>query len=409
MERPAVRDVSQSFDVAIFGAGPAGLMAAQTASELGVQVVVFEAGPSPGRKFLVAGRGGLNLSNAAPREEFLAQYSGATPEFWARLFTGFDREALQRWCRDLGSETFTGTSGRIFPVEKRSARLLIAWIRGLKSRGVAFCFSHKWLGFAPGGHRVSDGSDSIRIVKPASTILAFGGASWPQTGSDAGWVQPIRQEGVKVNAFEASNCGWEIAWPDDLIGRIEGLPLKNVVVCAGALRVAGECLITRYGIEGGAIYRLGPDLRRMSEPAITIDLKPTLSIEAIAVKLGNDSARRGPGKALRLSPAASALVEEFVGTDSDAMRLAAGIKNLRVPLVRPRPIAEAISSAGGVGWDEVTRELMLRRVPGTYVAGEMLDWDAPTGGYLLHACLAMGRVAGAAAAANANANRSRSV
>lgn len=387
-------------EVAIFGAGVAGLMAAQAASTQGCRVIVFEGGPAPGRKFLVAGRGGLNLSNMAPFEEFLGNFCGGTPGMWRAVLAGFDTAAVRAWCESLGSSTFAGTSRRVFPTEKTAARLLRSWITNLRGKGVEFRFHHVWRGFQAGGHLVET-PEGLLEVRAGASVMAFGGASWPETGSTGAWVESFRQAGIRVAAFEPSNCGWEIAWPPAFLAQAEGRPLKNVAVSAGGCRVEGECLITRYGIEGGAVYRLGRILRSLPKPRIEIDLKPSLTVEAVCERLAGlktgEPVSAVLAQRLKLSPAGVALVEHFTRW-RDARELAVALKSVFLDLKGPRPIAEAISSAGGVLWEEVDANLMLVQKPGVFVAGEMLDWDAPTGGFLIHGCLALGRLAGLTAA-----------
>ncbi len=311
----------------------------------------------------------------------------------------FDLDALCAWCRDLGSETFVGTSDRIFPVEKRSAKLLRAWLHRLEGANVDFQYHARWLGFDGASHRVLEREGRVARVNCGAAVLAFGGGSWPVTGSNAEWVGSLEAEGIPVTPLAPANCGWEVHWLPEFLAEAEGLPLKNVTVTCGTTTVAGECLVTRYGLEGGPIYRLGPELRRMANPTIRIDLKPTLSVEAIEqrwIGLGTFEQRV---RALRLSQCAIALLKRVPSRLGQREgEFASLVKSLPINLVAPRPLAEAISSAGGVAWSAVSDELMIVSHPGVFVAGEMLDWEAPTGGYLLHGCLALGRVAGVAAA-----------
>ncbi len=366
-------------DVLVVGGGPAGLRAAEVASALGAKVILCDGQRSVGRKFLIAGRGGLNLTHSEPVENFPLRYR-AHSERWKDLLGEFSPDDLRAWAEDLGVESYVGTSGRVFPRGQKAAILLRAWVRRLRARGVQFRMGQVLSGIAREGEewRVEFGKHSLgtKIV-----ILALGGASWPETGSDGSWPQILLQHQIGIAPWQAANSGWEVEWPEGLLGRVEGKPLKNLVVRAGDESVSGELLITRYGVEGGAIYRLGPILRQMPNPEIEIDLKPQLSDETLRARLTSGG--------LKLSETARALLEFFPN---------AQIKNFRLRLQGPRPLAEAISSAGGVRWEELDDNLMLRKLPGVFVAGEMIDWEAPTGGYLLQGCFSTGTRAGRCAA-----------
>lgn len=355
----------------VIGGGPAGLRAAEVASAAGVRVIVADAQRSVGRKFLVAGRGGLNLTHGEPVENFPLRYR-AEAERWKDLLGEFGPEDLRAWAASLGYETYVGTSGRVFPRGQKAGGLLRAWLRKLRASGVEFRTASRLVRLESGVATFESDAIPARAI-----VLALGGASWPETGSDGAWPPLLTAHGIEIAPWQPANCGWEVDWPNELLAQVEGMPLKNLTVTAGAESVSGELLITRYGLEGGALYRLGPVLRAMTEPKITIDLKPQLSEEAVRTR------------PLKLSPAAQALVQTF-RPDS--------VKALTLALRGPRPIAEAISSAGGVRWHELDRDLMLRKVPGVFVAGEMIDWEAPTGGYLLQGCFATGTRAGRAAA-----------
>lgn len=360
----------------------------------GATVTLFDAKPSVGRKLLVAGRGGLNLTHAEPLEKFSTRYTG--PEqpqnFWPELLAEFDATALRQWAAGLGVETFAATSGRVYPRELKAAPLLRNWVRRLRASGVKFVLRHRWTGLRPGALWSIDFQveGEPRMVEADAVILALGGGSWPQTGSDGGWISVLENLGVAVTSLTAANCGWEISWPPGVLA-VAGQPLKNVTVRAGETTAVGELLVTDYGLEGGAIYQLGPVLRGMAEPEIAIDFKPAHSIEQLVKKLGN-CPRNFLAEARsrwRLSDAAFALLENHEPFTSGEA-LAAATKNFRLQLNQPRPLAEAISSAGGVRWSELDDSLMVRRLPGIFVAGEMLDWDAPTGGYLMQGCFATG-------------------
>jgi hypothetical protein len=376
------------------------LRAAEVASEEGVQVDLCDAQPSVGRKFLVAGRGGLNLTHGEPLENFPQRY-GSEAERWRDLLTAFGPDNLRRWAAELGTETYVGTSGRVFPRGQKAAALLRAWVHRLRTARVRFHSRAKLSGlFAEaGGWRAEFTTDAEPITITArAVVLALGGASWAETGSDGRWPSVLEQHGIEVAPWLPANCGWEVEWPNEFLQRVEGMPLKNLTVSAGTESVSGELLITRYGVEGGAIYRLTPILRAMQAPALRIDLKPQLPADALLTRLANPAVEWA--RALKLSPAATALLETYAREDlTDPERLVSRIKAFDLPLLRPRPIDEAISSAGGVRWRELDPSLMLHKLPGVFVAGEMIDWEAPTGGYLLQGCFATGTRAGRGAAA----------
>lgn len=384
--------------IAIIGGGPAGLRAAEVAAAGGASVTLFDAKPSVGRKFLVAGRGGLNLTHAEPRERFAARYTGTEqpPDFWNSLLAEFDADALRQWAADLGVETFTATSGRVYPREMKAAPLLRRWVHRLREAGVQFALRHRWTGLRAGTSWQIDFQveGEPRVVEAEAVILALGGGSWPETGSDGGWVSTLENLGVAVAPLTSSNCGWELEWPPAVLASAEGQPLKNITASAGDTTAVGELLVTKYGVEGGAIYQLGPALRSMAEPELVLDFKPAHTVEQLVKKLGNC-----PRNFLveahsrwKLSDAAFAILDNLPDRApyTSAESLAATVKNCALRLTGPRPIAEAISSAGGVCWNELNSSLMIQRLPGIFVAGEMIDWDAPTGGYLMQGCFATG-------------------
>ena len=362
-------------------------------------MILCDAQPSVGRKFLVAGRGGLNLTHGEPRENFPLRY-GAEQERCHDLLTDFSPDDLRAWAAELGTETYVDTSGRVFPKGQKAANLLRGWVRRLQSTGVQLRSRLKLSRLAREGEdwRAEFNSGETTVVARA-VVLALGGASWPDTGSDGTWTNLLQEHGVEIAPWLPANCGWEVDWPNEFLERAEGLPLKNLTVSAGGESVSGELLITRYGLEGGAIYRLTPLLRAMPQPTLRLDLKPQLATEALLVRLETNPAVPW-AKVLKLSPAAAALLETL-GTDGGADRelLVRQVKHFELQLRRPRPIEEAISSAGGIRWRELDRMLMLRKLPGVFVAGEMIDWEAPTGGYLLQGCFATGTRAGRSAAA----------
>lgn len=361
-------------------------------------MTLFDAKPSVGRKFLVAGRGGLNLTHTESLERFATRYTGdgQPSEFWRTLLAEFDADALRKWAADLGVETFAATSGRVYPRELKAAPLLRRWVHRLREAGVQFAMRHHWSGLRPGAQWQVDfqTEGETRTVHTDAVILALGGGSWPETGSDGGWVSVLEKLGVMTSPLTAANCGWEISWPPGVCALVEGQPLKNITARAGDSMATGELLVTSYGIEGGAIYQLGPALRGMQEPEIIIDFKPAHTVGQLVKKLGNCS-RNFLAEARsrwRLSDAAFAILSNLPGGEpfTSAESLATTVKGCALKLAGPRPLAEAISSAGGVRWSELNSALMLRRLPGVFIAGEMIDWEAPTGGYLMQGCFATG-------------------
>jgi uncharacterized flavoprotein (TIGR03862 family) len=389
-----------STQLAIIGGGPAGLRAAEVAASAGLQVTLFDAKRSVGRKFLVAGKGGLNLTHSEAFERFVSRYTG--PEqpsgIWDALLADFDSAALRKWAAELGVGTFQATSGRVYPKALKAAPLLRRWIARLKSLGVRFEMNHRWTGLTPGTpHRLD--FENATSTEADAVIFALGGGSWPQTGSDGGWMQGFRDLGIACHPLVAANCGWEHPWPKEVLKIAEGQPLKNIIVSAGEITATGELLVTRYGLEGGAIYQLGAALRAMDAPAIAIDFKPTFTHAQLVAKM--QSVRRNhldeAKTRWRLGDAAHAILAQTTWQDTDS--LASEVKHRVIPLDRPRPLAEAISSAGGVCWSELDETLMLTRFPGILAAGEMIDWEAPTGGYLIQGCFATGTRAGRSAAA----------
>ena len=375
--------------LSIIGGGPAGLRAAEVASQRGAEVTLYDAKPSVGRKFLVAGKGGLNLTHGEAMEKFVTRYSGPDQPngFWEQLIGSFSPADLRQWAADLGVETFQATSGRVYPKALKAAPLLRRWIARLKEQGVRFEMNHRLIQLEPRTPftlRFENGNTH----ESDAVLLAMGGASWPQTGSDGKWMEWFTQLGIGTHPLASANCGWEHNWPEEIIPIIEGQPLKNLHVRAGDHLAIGELMLTRYGLEGGAIYQLGATLRAMESPAIAIDFKPTFSHEQLVAKM--ESVKRDLLKEARvrwkLGDAAHALLS--LRSYPDITTLASEVKHHIIPLTRPRPIDEVISSAGGVCWNEIDGNLMLRKFPGLFVAGEMIDWEAPTGGYLMQGCFA---------------------
>ena len=393
--------------IVIIGAGPAGLMAAEAALAAGAAVTLCEAMPSPGRKLLLAGKGGLNLTHSEPFERFLSRY-GERAALLEPHLAAFGPEALRAWAAQLGIETFVGSSGRVFPSEMKAAPLLRTWLRRLKCAGLRLAVRHRWLGWnADGSLRFATPEGEVTLMAH-TTILALGGASWPQLGSDGGWVPLLAEKGIAITPLAPANCGFDAGWSEVLRRRFAGAPLKPVTLTFAGRSVKGEAVITESGIEGGAIYALSAPLRdaiaATGSATLRLDLKPDWSEErlrhALAKPRGSRSLSSHLARTADLSGVAAALLYEVLSPAvlQDPTRLAASVKALPLTLIAPRPLAEAISSAGGVPFDEIDETLMLRRLPGTFVAGEMLDWEAPTGGYLLTACFATGRTAGLAAA-----------
>jgi uncharacterized flavoprotein (TIGR03862 family) len=392
---------AEAKSVLVIGGGPAGLRAAEVAVANGSRVIVCDAQRSVGRKFLVAGRGGLNLTHGEPVENFPDRYVNE-PERWRDLLREFGPDELRGWAAELGVETYVGTSGRVFPRGQKAAGLLRAWVRRLRSSGVQFRTAARFVSLTREfGHwradfEITDGTSSLTAD---SIVLALGGASWPETGSNGTWPAILAAHGVEITPWQPANCGWEVDWPTELLARAEGSPLKNLTVRAGQESVSGELLITRHGLEGGAIYRLGRTLRAMTAPQLTIDFKPQLTERTMLERIEDLPPSSDWFRAWKLSAAAVALLETMPPNESfKREQTIARVKDFTIPLRGPRPIAEAISSAGGVPWSELDETLMLRKLPGVFVAGEMIDWEAPTGGYLLQGCFATATRAGRSAA-----------
>lgn len=393
--------------IAVIGAGPAGLMAAEAAAGQGLSVTLYDAMPSAGRKLLMAGRGGLNLTHSEPIERFLTRYGDAAAPLTPML-EGFSPDALRRWAADLGIETFVGSSGRVFPTGLKASPLLRAWLARLVRAGVRLQTRRRWDGFASDGAlRMSGPDGTIALIRADATVLALGGASWARLGSDGAWAGVLD---VPLTPFRAANCGFTIAWPPEFTQRHAGTPLKNIALSLGAVRVLGEAVVAAYGIEGGAVYALGAAPHRMLAETggarLLLDLKPDLNLAALATRL--ERPRRGASlasflrKAANLPPIAAALLRAVRPEvmNGSAGQLATALKALPLDLTGTGPIDRAISTAGGVQWSALEPDLQLSAHPGVFLAGEMLDWEAPTGGYLLQACFATGRWAGAAAAAH---------
>jgi uncharacterized flavoprotein (TIGR03862 family) len=396
-----------TIDAAIIGAGPAGLMAAEVLAQGGAEVTVYDAMPSAGRKFLMAGRGGLNLTHSEPLEPFLSRYRGAAPKL-AVAINAFPPDRLRAWAEDLGQPTFVGSSGRVFPKAMKASPLLRAWLRRLNAMGVSFSWRHRWTGWDDQEQLIFRTPDGEHPVEARATVLALGGASWPRLGSDASWAKTLGAKGVHVSPLKPANCGFLVNWSRVFRERFEGSPLKGIALSFAGRSVRGEAMITRDGIEGGVVYALSAELREAvfasSHATLHVALRPDQAPGDLVARL---SAPRGKQtfsnwlrKAAQLSPAAIGLLQEAAIASSASLasmpsqKLASFVNAVPIKLTGIAPIARAISSAGGVAFDELDGNFMLRRLPGTFVAGEMLDWEAPTGGYLLQACFATGVAAG---------------
>ncbi|MHB1332585.1 MAG: TIGR03862 family flavoprotein [Sulfuriferula sp.] len=394
--------------VAIIGAGPAGLMAAEVLSTAGVQIDIYDAMPSVGRKFLLAGRGGLNLTHTEPATQFLNRF-GNRSQTIAPWLTEFDAQALRDWVHALGHDTFVGTSGRVFPTDKKAAPLLRAWLHRLREAGVTFHVRHRWLGWAENNALCFAIPDGERQIDADAVVLALGGGSWAKLGSDGAWVPILQAQGVQVAALQPANCGFDVGWSEHLRTRFAGQPIKSVVLnfidaSGSAFRRQGELMLTATGVEGGLIYaasaRLRDTIAETGSATFHLDLapgwEPARLTREIAHPRGSRSLSSHLQSRIHIHGVKMALLREIGSTEdfADPARLATLIKALPIRLVAPRPIDEAISSAGGVMFDALDARLMLGTRPGVFCAGEMIDWEAPTGGYLLTACLASGRVAG---------------
>ncbi len=384
--------------VAVIGGGPAGLMAAEVLAGAGQAVTVYDRMPSLGRKFLLAGRGGLNLTHSEPLEPFLCRY-GLAEGALSPAIRAFPPEALRAWCAALGQETFVGSSGRVFPRAFKTSPLLRAWLRRLGEAGVEVRTGHRWTGWAGDALRFETAAGPV-LVEAGAVVLALGGASWPRLGSDGAWAAVLAAAGVKVAPLRPANVGFRVPW-SAYMGRFAGEPLKRIAATFGGVTVRGEAVVTADGIEGGVVYALSGPLRdaiaRDGAATLVLDLRPDLDVGAVGARLGG--AGVSMANALRragLSPAAASLLREVPGAALGTVPLAERIKALPLRLVGVKPIERAISTAGGVRFDTLDGS-MLRARPGVFVAGEMLDWEAPTGGYLLQACFASGRAAGMAA------------
>lgn len=405
--------VDSGKSIAIIGAGPAGLMAAEAASLAGARVAVYDAMPSAGRKFLMAGKGGLNLTHAEPPEAFLSRYGARRP--WIEpLLAGFGPETLRAWARGLGIDSFVGSSGRVFPSGMKAAPLLRAWLHRSRAAGVNFHMRHRWCGWDGDGALEFATPRGERAVRADALVLALGGGSWARLGSTGAWLPLLAERGVRVEPLRPANCGFDARWSEHFRLHYAGQPVKPVVLVHKGLdgiesRQQGEFMVTATGVEGGLIYALSARLRDEIETAgvarLDLDLAPGRDLARLERELSQGRGSSSMANHLRrragVAGVKAGLLRELLpaGHFADSARLAAAIKSLPLRLIAPRPLDEAISSAGGVALEELDQRLMIRALPGVFCAGEMLDWEAPTGGYLLTACFASGRAAGAGAAA----------
>ncbi|WPN74016.1 TIGR03862 family flavoprotein [Pseudomonas germanica] len=391
--------------VAIIGGGPAGLMAAEVLSQAGIRVDLYDGMPSVGRKFLLAGVGGMNITHSEAYPAFLSRYAERAPQI-APLLRGFDADALCKWIHDLGIETFVGSSGRVFPTDMKAAPLLRAWLKRLRDSGVVIHTRHRWLGWDAHGALRIDSPEGEITVKPDATLLALGGGSWSRLGSDGAWMLALEQRGVGLAPLQPSNCGFEVqAWSDLMVSKFAGAPLKNIAIGLNDdIPRLGECVITATGIEGSLIYALSAPIReainQYGAAVVHIDLLPGRPVDKLQAALSKPRGSRSMAKHLHsqvgIDGVKAALLRELTdaATFADPALLARAIKALPLTLVKTRPLDEAISSAGGVTFEAMDERLMLKALPGVFCAGEMLDWEAPTGGYLLTGCFASGRAAG---------------
>jgi hypothetical protein len=393
--------------IVVIGGGPAGLMAAETIAKAGCQVDVYDAMPTVGRKFLLAGKGGMNLTHSEEQSAFLGRY-GTRCDVLAVLIAQFDGSALRAWAADLGVATFVGSSGRVFPTDMKAAPLLRAWLHRLRHDGVQFHMRHRWLGWRDDRLRFATPLGDV-LVSADAVVLALGGGSWARLGSDGAWVSLLQDKGMQIAPLQAANCGFDVAWSDYFKQRFAGHPVTSVIahvsdLAGNSITRQGQFVMTEGGVEGSLMYALSSHLRdaitRDGKAILHLDLVPGKTAERVRAEVlhprGSRSLSSHLQSRLGLDSLKTALLHECLPAEifQQPERLAAAIKFLPLTLIAPRPIDEAISSAGGVCFEALNATLMCRDLPGVFCAGEMLDWEAPTGGYLLTACFATGRQAG---------------
>lgn len=382
--------------IAIIGAGPCGLMAAEALAAKGYQVAIYDRMASPARKFLIAGRGGLNLTHSEALDSFIRRY-GEAAEWLAPVIEAFPPAALRAWCEGLGEETFVGSSGRVFPRSMKAVSLLRAWLKRLEGLGVQYHPRHSWQGWEGEALCFVDAAQEKVQVTPDATLLALGGASWPRLGSDGAWLEMLRDAGVEVTSLRPSNCGFVVPWSSHFSERFAGVPLKPVAVTHGGESRQGEAMVTAQGIEGGVIYALSAGIREAiaakGKTVLHLDMRPGMTQAALAQKLEKRNPHKSLGTSLRgmgFAPVIISLLREVMSAEAlgrlDARQMAAVLKALPITVTETASMARAISSAGGIKREAVTQDFMLRARPGVFAAGEMLDWEAPTGGYLLQGC-----------------------
>ncbi len=402
-------DKNKSFhsNISVIGGGPAGLTAAEFLSTLGYSVDVYDAKPAVLRKFLVAGKGGLNLTRNEDLKTFLPHYGTRRTELEPFL-QKFGPSHIRNWAEVLGFETFVGSSGKVFPRDMQAVSLRIAWIQRLKQLGVRFHLNHRWLGWDENKNLMFQTPSASIIVNTDAVILALGGASWPKTGSDGAWVEIFQHQGFEISALKPANCGFEVAWSEHFRDRFQGSALKPVILHfqpthGQPAQQLGELLITRYGVEGNLIYTFSAAIRdeiiKNGKALIYLDLAPDWSVEQLETRLSRPRGSRSLSshieKSIGMRGVKAGLLWEFLPRShlNEAKQLALDIKSLPIPMLAPRPIEESISTAGGVRFEDLDEHLMLKNLPGVFCAGEMLDWEAPTGGYLLTACFSTGLAA----------------
>ena len=407
---PDLESTPEEIEIAIIGAGPAGLMAAEVLVAAGHRPVLFDAMPTPARKFLMAGKSGLNITHSEPLEKFMGRY-GEREEKLAPSIHDFTPEAVRKWCDSLGVATYVGSSGRVFPKAMKASPLLRAWLKRLYDGGATLRTRHRWTGWTKSGGSqclTFDTEDSAVKIRARATVLALGGASWPKLGSDGTWQKILAARGIEIAPLKPANCGFEVAWSPYFRDRFAGVPIKGSLISTGKQSVKGDFVISNYGVEGSAIYTLSRTLRQQidedGKAILTLDLTPDRTQEQLAERLGKPRGKRSfpthLKRATGLKGAKAGLLRECLPAKvlADPLALASAVKALPVRLNAARPLAEAISSAGGIAFEALDKHLMLKALPGTFVAGEMLDWEAPTGGYLLTGAMAQGKQAATGAA-----------